>query len=183
MYHIFLGGERMKLYVLFNEKTGNVVAISEEESYIPRYMMQQNYGNKYSMSTIKKEKIINKYLIVFEEYMLEEIEDYVMTLKERRVVYNILDEETYRLESVISDLKKILSTYEFKKKESIIIKCAIKLLDKISRPSKLMKYLDIKGLIKSLFNNGRKNIVNYFEDTDFITNDDRFYIHININDD
>jgi len=181
--HIFLGGDEMKLHVLFDSKSSNVVAMAEEKDYVLRYILQNNFNEDYKISSIKKKSLVEKYLIVYEEFLLDEYEELVLTTLERRIVNNTMGEEQARIENTIDELMKMVAEYNFSSKDSAKLKEAIKVLEKNSKPKRLSILLNIKEFIFTLFSPSGKNIIDYFKQQFGIQEETKYFIHINIEED
>jgi len=168
----------MKLYILCNDVDKNIIAISEIKKYIYQYIVQNNYSNSYKVNKIGDERLINKFLLMYDELYLDMIEGIVLTLSERRIIFNSINESKSQIENCIIELTNILNDYSFSTKNSICINKTIRILINSIKPKKINTIFNIKEQLLRLFNYKRNNVSNLFEEYNELR--DRYLIKINL---
>jgi hypothetical protein len=171
----------MKLYVLFNSKTDQVKAITEDKEYIYRYIIQNQLSDEFQVTKLKDEKLINKYLIIYENLMLDEQNGFILTYSQRKLINNTNEGELSFIEDTIDSLRRMLKDYNLKDKDYAALYEAILVLSKNSKPKRLSVLLRTKEFILNLLLPKNKGIVDMFND-DEMTKDNMYYIHIKMDD-
>ena len=107
----------MKLYILYNNKDKVLIAISEIKEYLYRYIIQNNYSDSYKVIKIVDNKTIDKYLLLYDNLYLDEIEGIILTLDERRIIYSEINQCEALVEDTILNLSSILNEFNLNDKE------------------------------------------------------------------
>lgn len=171
----------MKLYVIINNKDNKVIAISEDKALAYKYILQKNLNSSFRVITLKNKKQIETISLVYDELMLDIIDEFILTYNERKVINNIIEEEKSNIEEVISSLIVFLKKYDFNDKEYTHIKKTIKILSKNIKPKRILSLLKIRDFILNIINPKSQYIIDYFTE-EIEKENNRMYIFIDIDD-
>lgn len=172
----------MKIYVLYKEPENKIIALSESKEYVYKYILQNNFGSEYKVSKIKDRNLIDKFLIVYDELILDETEGFILTAIERRLINRNIEESKCKIEDTIEAIETLLSNFNFSEKDYVILRKAVKVLYKNTKPKRLSKLLSLKEFIMNLFLPSKKDIVDSFRN-EIQMRDNNYYIYIDIDDD
>lgn len=162
----------MKLFVVFNPKNNDIIALSEDKKAAYMYILQ-NEMKKYQLSKIKDEKMIDKLFILYEDLIIEEFEDFFMTAREYRQIDKKIKEEHDRINNVIYDLLFMEENYKFSEKEKKVINKTIKILRRNSKKEKFYVLIMVRDFIIDLLGIRNKNIQRLFKSIESL--DDEYY--------
>jgi hypothetical protein len=149
----------LKLYILLTKNNEKVIAISEEKNYIYEYIIQNNLSQEYIVTSNKDKEFINKFLILYEDLILNKYEEYILTNIEQRMIDNIITEEVLIIKDTIDNLNHIYKDYNFDSKERKQIKKVINIIRKKNKPKYLFSLLKIKDFINDIILKKNKNIL------------------------
>jgi hypothetical protein len=172
----------MKIYVLFNERNDKVIALSEDKSLVYRYVIQQNFSSEYKISKIKKDDLVNRFLIIYDDLILQDYDEFVLTSFESRIINRTVDEEKARLEDAIECLVTMVKDYNFSSGDQKVLLEAIKVLNKNKKPKRLGILICIKEFIYSIIHPQGNSIIEALRE-EICAKENHYIIHININDD
>jgi hypothetical protein len=172
----------MKVFVIIQQDTGKVVAVSESKKDTVNYMLSKGFKEtEYFFTKIKNSATANELLINFDDLYLEhdEMLDMVLTRVELQMIHDIISEERGMLKSTIHDLEHYLKNYSFSKKEKSILLKAHKILESSTKKKKLRKIIDLDNFIG--FITKSKNIADVFRDKLHETKE-KMFLFINLKD-
>lgn len=168
----------MKLYVVLENDTDKVIAISEEEKDVSKFVLRKNSRSNVCYFIKVKGPAAEKAAIVYEDLYLEEVPklDIVLTRIERNIITDIIGEEKSRLNTTIDDLNHYLDNYTMSAKERKSIEKTLTIVERMKKTKNLISYIDLNTTMGFL--NRAKNIVEMFRDK-IVEATDQIFIWIN----
>lgn len=142
----------MKLWVITETDTQSIMAISEDEKDILRYMKYKRFDEtKYSHFYIKGETADNL-MIHYEELYLEHDPEWKLTLTriERKIVEDILITEKQKLDDTMVNIQHVVENYKLSAKKKKKLLTAYSILSDATEPKRLKKLIDIKSFVTVL---------------------------------
>lgn len=138
----------MKLYCIVNLDESQVLGITEDKKDAEAYKKEKNFP--HPIIKIKEDDVINDLMMQFEELYIEHdaVLDLVLTRVELKLVYDILEEEKYRLLTTSSDLQHYISNYSLSKKEKSVLKEARSIVKSCVKKRSLKKVIDLHYFIE-----------------------------------
>lgn len=142
----------MKLFILFNIETDDIIAISEDKTEICQYYLQNNFhSDKYKIFKEKDKFKIDYYLIQYEDKYLHELEDHIVTADIYQSLIKYSDEMENRIEDTIKNLSMIHYQCNLSSKEKKSIDKTIKILmNKSSNEKEFNLFINIKKMISKI---------------------------------
>jgi hypothetical protein len=170
----------MKLYVLFNQKNNKIIALSEDKAIIYQYIIQQNFNEDYKISKIKRDNLISKFLILYDELILQKFDEFILTSFEANIINKTIDEEKCKIEDTIDSLSFMIKNYNFSSKDQKVLLNTLKILNKNIKPKRLSILIRLKEFIYSIIYPHGNNIIDVFKD-EINAKDNWYFIDINLN--
>lgn len=125
-----------------------MLGITEEKKDAEAYKKEKKFP--YPIIKIKENDVVNDLMIQFEDLYIEhdDVLDLVLTRVELKLVYDILEEEKYRLLTTSSDLEHYIRNYSLSKKEKSVLKEARSIVKSCVKKKSLKKVIDIQYFIE-----------------------------------
>lgn len=143
----------MKLYILINTISNEILAITEFKYHIYSFYLQNEYSNdEYKIVKLTDKNKINNYLILLDDLYLIEFYNFFIRVKDKTIIMNMINDNISKLTETIEYLEHILSDFNVSNKESINIDKTISILKKNSKSSNIIDFIDIKNIIRDYYN-------------------------------
>jgi len=148
----------MKLFVIL-ENQKDIVAISEEEEDVARFIIARNL--KYTYIRVKG-KVAEQIAIQYDDVYLEHDPklDVVATRIEHKVLQEVIQSEKYRIMNTSEDLRHYISDYKLDKKSKSTLKKALAIMESMEKTKRLRKVIEIENFVGFL--NRSKHVFELF---------------------
>jgi len=142
----------MKLYIILNKINNKIVAISEFKYHIIAFYLQNNYNRDiYTITKLTDKTKINNYLIMLDDYYLEEFDNFIIRPKDKDSIESIINYNKNKLFDTIEYLKYIKSDYNLTQSEIKSISKTISILKK-NKKEDLEYFIDTESIIRAYYN-------------------------------
>ena len=142
----------MKLFIILNRVTNKIVAISEYKYHITAFYIQNNYTKDiFTIIKLTDKNKINSYLLMMDDYYLEEFNDFIIRAKDRSIIESIIYHNYQKLNETIDYLKYIRDEYNLSNQEIKNISKTISILKK-NKKKDIKTFMDISSIIRDYYN-------------------------------
>lgn len=144
----------MKVFIIYNNKSNTVMAITEDKKLAEIYVDQNNWKNdQYQIVKIVGDTA-NRCLIDYDELYLEFDDDIdkVLTQAESEIIGRILQEEQSRIDDTLKDIHHYLTNYQLKPKERTVLEEANDTLQKLKKKKHIRRAVNINTFVHLMTN-------------------------------
>lgn len=151
----------MKLLVLINLYTNEVIAMSESKKDMQAYYRDKNFDNTYVIIKVKKEKDINVLLYEYEDLYLEhdELFNKVLTRAELKVLEDQLMDEKSRIVNTIKDIEHFVHAYSLSNEQKKTLIDARETLLNVKKKKNIFKILRLDYFLQFIQKQKRISVI------------------------